>query len=232
MIKKIFKGIILLSLLGLFGCAHVQKPITLDSNYLKPGKKVGVLVANLPEGSFMPAGQIGLLDYAIISGANGDLEEHLKQVKANDFIQTKNQFLNILKKRGIKAVEIKEIVDLDKLPSNGEKEGFSVKNFSQIKNKYDINDLLVLRLVNFGVTRNYYGFVPTSGPNGFAAIEGQLIDLNSHQLKWYYRESLQNAISEPWDEPGLKFPNVSEGVYKAIEQASFALRQKFTATGG
>lgn len=232
MIKKIFMAVFLFGILVLSGCAHVQKPITLDSNYLTPGKKIGVLVVDSPEGSFVPFGQIGLLDLAIIFGANGDLGDHLKQFKADDFVQTKSQFLTLLKKRGINPVEIRQRVDLEELPGNGELDGFAVKDFSQIRDKYNINDLLVLRLVNFGVKRNYYGFVPTSGLNGFAAIEGQLIDLKTHKLKWYYSESLENSVTEPWDEPDLKFPNVSESVYKAIEQAGFALKQNFSAAGG
>lgn len=226
MVKRVFKTVFILSFLGLIGCAHVQKPIQMDSSYLSSNNgKIGVAIAKAPEAGFQPLGNIGLLDFAIISGATGELTDHLKTLNPKDFVRVKDTAIKVLTQKGIKTVSIKEEIDLSKLPDTSGKDGFAARDFASIKKKYGITSLLLLRLSSYGIKRNYYGFIPTTEPNSYASIEGQLIDLTTNALKWHYAEKLEDSIAQPWDEPEAKFPNVTNSVYHTIEKSSFAIKQ-------
>lgn len=226
MLKKILKITVLFSFVGLIGCAHVQKPIQMDTAYLTTNtNKVGVAISTAPEATYQMLGNIGLIDMAVISGATGELSDHLKTLSPKEFGRIKETAIKALNQKGIKTVSIDEEIDLSTLPDTSGKEGFSARNFESLKKKYDINSLLLLRLSSFGIKRNYYGFIPTTEPNSYASIEGQLIDLSTNALKWYYQEQLEDSIEEPWDEPEAKYPNVTNGVYQTIEKSSFALKQ-------
>jgi len=226
MLRNILKIAFLFSSIGLIGCAHVQKPIQMDTSYLSANNgKIGVAIAKAPEAGYQPLGNIGLLDFAIISGATGELTDHLKTLNSKDFSRVKDTAIKVLTQKGIKTVSIEEEIDLSQLPDTSGKDGFAARDFASIKKKYDIASLLVLRLSSYGIKRNYYGFIPTTEPNSYASIEGQLIDLNTNALKWHYSENLEDSIAQPWDEPEAQFPNVTNGIYHTIEKSSFAIKQ-------
>ncbi|MBT7445712.1 MAG: hypothetical protein HN790_17300 [Methylococcales bacterium] len=208
----------------LIGCAHVQEPIPMEGQYVTSKvKNIGIVVSTAQGGNFVPFGNIGLLDLAVIAGSNSQLTDHLEALDVTEFQQITEMVTQKFQHSDLQYTIIPTPVAWDELPSNGEKQGFATKDFSQFKQEYKVDHILVLRLVSVGVKRSYYSIAPTSPPTAYASIEGALISLKDHSLKWYYSDENVVTIPDPWDEPDLKFPNVTSSVYQIINTASETL---------
>jgi hypothetical protein len=147
------------------------------------------------------------------------LIKHLKQLDISEFNEVREWIAADFEKKGFNVVRIDEFVDMAKMPKLSTKVGFATRDFSAYKAKHGVDHVLVLSLTSIGTTRAYYGPVPTSEPMAFAYAEGQLIDLSNQQLLWYNVSNPTLPINGAWDEPDLKFPNITNTVYQALEAA-------------
>ena len=216
--KLLLLSLIFFSTLTLIGCVNIPEPIPLQ---IPSDDKVniGVILTEPPEAAAQYTGNIGLLDLAIISGANSALNSHLKTLTFEDYEALPAQIVEILEARGFHAQVIDQVIPRDiakKLSSH--KEGLSQNDFLPYLDNIDVDYVLLLNMSAIGTTRPYYGFLPTAPPQANTALWGELVNLGSKKVFWYKGINSLKTIPEPWDEPDQGYPNLTNAVYLSLNE--------------
>ena len=224
---------IVLFAMFLTGCVSMPEPVQLSENfYTETSRTIGVAIENQQEPSFSIMGQVGLLDYAIISAATSDLDNHTKTLATDDFLTVGDDLVVSLKNSGQQAQLLEwkpvEAKALKKTGKKGQKGGtqFAEYNYAYVKNTANVDYLLLVKSTTKGFTRSYYGFVPTSDPAANFAVHGELIDLNTHQVLWRQTFSVNDAAQGEWDEPPT-YPNLTNAYFSCLERAKTWLLAEF-----
>ena len=222
LISKCLSRFFFLSILvSLVGCASVQQPVSFN---LKPESNlsIGVVQVASPEPGAQYTGNIGLLDLAIIAAANGGLNKHLKtQEFASDYQSLPKEVGKILESQGYKVVMIDKDIDAKAgAKFKNPQKGVNKTDFSKYKTEYGISHLLVLKMPMVGTTRSYYGPVPLTEPTAQAIINAMVVDLQSNKLEWYTTATSSKVIEKPWDEGDKKWPNLTNSVFTAVDEAT------------
>lgn len=207
-----------LVLFFLVGCAAQQQPIALtNSFYEEGGKNIGILRTGVPIATTMYTGQIGLLDYAIISVANSGLDEHLATLTFPEYDSFIGELGLSIEQSGFNVSVIDEPLTKEETKNLSKpKEGISTNDFSRYKSKYNLDYLMIINFRSIGTTRSYYSIVPTSEPSATSWINGQIINLDTNELYWYADTISQKNIQSPWDEGEASYPNLTNAVYQSL----------------
>lgn len=209
--KKLFLLIPLLFLLG----SCVPK-VALSTDYWQRPTKVGILIPDQPPMKFKEGSQ-GLLDMAVTSGDK--YQEALNLIGEN--IHPKDELITIYSE--IFKSKGKEIVIIDE-PFNfktakkfsGQKvEGkkYSDYDFSELKSKYGIDELLFAN-VNYGFLISYYGMIET-GKMAHAAVDTRIIDLADQHLVMAH-QNFKNEVLKKWKDNN--YQNSIKGVRTALDK--------------
>lgn len=229
--KRLFSALALLVLSTLAGCA-TQGPIQLGQSYWahKP-QSVGVVIAVMPKASTLKMGDQGLLDMAINSAMADPLTKHLRSLSMDQFRESGQLIATFFNRQGIAVKVIPQDLDLKSLPEVQHKaDGFAARDFTGLKAKYGVDQLVVLQVEAAGTIRNYYGFIPTGAPQGYFACRGSLIDLSNNKLLWTAFGVQSVPIQKPWDQPSDSYPNVTTAFYQALEGAKTMMVQNLLST--
>ncbi|MDE3084988.1 MAG: hypothetical protein KGJ37_07230, partial [Verrucomicrobiota bacterium] len=95
--------------------------------------------------------------------------------------------------------------------------------------------VLVLELLNYGVMRTYYGFIPTSTPSGFATIRGRLVDIaDKNSVIWdtgeqYPGNTVQEPVAGEWKQPP-DYANLIAAANRALVRSRQFLHDRFFET--
>ncbi|MDF2447260.1 MAG: hypothetical protein K0S46_2496 [Moraxellaceae bacterium] len=204
----------------LSGCAVTpQQPIAFAPAKLKeaPARQVGVVMTKLPKVDTAFPGAGCLLCYAAAATANGSLTRHTASLTHEDLPQLKTMVVDQLTRDGVAAKAIDEELDVAKLPKAKVKgPNLAKRDFTQLKEKYGVDQLLVIELQTIGFVRNYSAYVPLSDPKATFAGSGYMVDLNDNSLQWYREVLIQKAADGAWDEPPA-FPGLTNAYYQALE---------------
>jgi hypothetical protein len=206
------------------GCA-VQGPVQFTAQ-LDNNKTIGIVRTDARVAETQYTGQIGLLDYAVISAVNSSVDKHLKTLDFFDYRQVSQEIDAVLKGRGFKTLIIDEVIDLktaDKFKDP--KDGKNKNDFSRFQKDYGVDYLLLVKMGAIGTTRSYYGPVPLTEPMSQAILVGQMIDLHTNELVWYRVATAQTMIQTPWDEADSQYPNLTNAVYSSLNDAMRMLEQ-------
>lgn len=135
-----------------------------------------------------------------------------------------------LSAQGFEVIQHEPLVKLDALPETSG-DGMFERDLRGIASATGADRIIVFRLYQFGASRSYYGFIPTSPPQGLAAVYGAMVDAKSNKLMWHTGDSLTNAfVKEPvvgeWKEPP-SYPNLTAATARAIEKSKRVLVDKF-----
>ncbi|HEV2271950.1 MAG TPA: hypothetical protein VGR92_21050, partial [Steroidobacteraceae bacterium] len=182
---RLFGALAILALSTLAGCA-TQGPVQLDRSYWehKP-QSVGVVIAVMPPASTLKMGNQGLLDVAINNAMADPLTKHLRSLSMDQFRESGQVIATFFSKQGVTTKTIPADLDLKALPkAQQEADGFATRDFTGLKAKYGVDQLVVLEVQAAGTIRNYYGFIPTGAPQGYFSCRGSLIDLSNNKLLW------------------------------------------------
>lgn len=212
----------------LSGCAS-QQMIPMDSSYWeKKDKKVGVVLSDMPTPTGHKGGNQGLLDLAINEGIGNKLDNHIESLSLSDFDEAAQVIVSHLKRQGIDAIFIEKRINIHNLSDVAKPEsGFAKKDFGHLKVEYDIDQLLIIEVKSAGTYRTYYGFIPTSDPQGYMTTNGRLVDLNDNKLLWYIDDKQLVPVVGPWDQPEESWPNLTNAIFKAVENAKTSVIQSF-----
>ncbi len=216
----------------LAGCASTQAPIKMSSQvFNNKDAVIGIVSTEMPEAAAQYTGSIGLLDLAIISGANSSLNKHLEKLSFEEYQELPQIIKASLDKNELSVKIIEKQISLDDAGDlERPKKGMSKDDFSKYKKDYGLDYLVLLKANAIGTTRSYYGFIPTSEPATQVSITGQMIDLKTKKLVWYLDSLSTNAIESPWDEADEKFPNLTSALYRTLNESIQKLKFDLTLT--
>ena len=215
--KRVIVVLLWLSAAVLAGCA-TQGPIPLDKSYWshKPGS-VGVVVVKMPKPATLRVGAQGLLDQAINSAMADSLTKHLNALSMDDFRAGGNAVAKHFSNQGIPTKFIPEELDLTTLAKVEQpQKGYAKVDFSALKARYGVDQLVVLEVVAAGTIRSYYGFIPTSAPKGYFSCRGLLVDLSNNKLLWVGTSVQQVVVEAPWDQSDENYPHIDTAFYRAM----------------
>lgn len=200
-----------LALMGA-ACANKVPRIAPSAQIWDRNLAVGVAVMPLPAAAAYKAGQQGLLDVAINSAMASDLDSHLNRLDVTGIYEAGDQIIGKLTSRGVPAQRIAEPVDPERFPkSGGDGKHMADRNYDVLASRYGVQRLVLIHLASIGTSRNYFGFVPTSSPKGYARATAQMIDLRTGELLWSAASVRYQDVSGDWDQPPA-FPNVDHAI--------------------
>ncbi len=210
--------VIIYILLVLGGCAMTQEPIALSPEFKTDTNHViGIAVAKLPEGNTHETGGMGLVDIVIVNEVMSPLTDHLKTLDFTELYEIKDMMDEKLKESQKKTVVINEPLDLEQFSESTKKDGFADRDFTSLKEQYDIDTLLLVTVKQVGTTRDYYGFLPLTDPQTYINSFGQIINLSDNSLIWHHNEEIIQPVTGDWDEQETGYPNITNGVYQALD---------------
>lgn len=204
---------------ALGGCASVpQQPISLDqTTFASKTSRVGVAMTALPKLDTHLFGAGCLLCYAAASAANSALTTHTRTLPYEDLPKLKNQMADALRKKGKEVTVIAEDLDVNALPNfAGATPNTAKKNFSSLKQEYNVDLLLVIDITAVGFLRTYSSYIPTSDPKAWLRGRGYLVNLSNNTYEWYMPVEIVKSAGGQWDEPP-KFPGLTNAYFQTLE---------------
>jgi len=222
--KNLFRLTAVSALVALVGCATPQPPVALDQSfYTQEGKTVGVMLKVPEKPGLALEGNIGLLDYAIISAATSSLSDNIESQDLGEFVAVSEDLSHSLEGQGFKVVRLQAPEKEPKLakfkdPDSKDQTYFAAKDHRGMAGQYQVDYLLELTATRAGLARPYYGFVPTDSPRAVFDVHGELIDLSNNQLLWFATMPHAAYADGEWDE-GPKFPGLTNSYYVVMNKA-------------
>lgn len=213
------------------GCASVpQQPVSLSHNAIgSQAGRIGVAMTALPKHDTRLPGADCLLCLAAASIANSSLTSHTKTLPYEDLPKLKNKVADLLSKKGSNVTVIEEDLDVKSLKDFSSKEpNAAKKDFSPLRQKYNIDKLLVINITGIGFIRTYSAYIPTSDPQALLEGTGYLVDLDNNTYDWYQTVSITKGADQAWDEPP-KFPGLTNAYFQALETGKDRFLEPFTA---
>jgi hypothetical protein len=211
------------------GCATVkQQSVSLSNDVItSTSGRIGVAMTELPKLNTHFPGADCLLCIAAASLANTSLTKHASTLSYEDIPTIKNELASRLKKTGSDVIVIEESLNLNGLSDYSTKgANIALKNFTPLKQKYNIDKLLVLDINALGYIRTYASYIPTSDPKALMRATGYMVNLSNNTYEWYLPVDVQKSADSVWDEPP-KFPGLTNAYYQAIEIAKDQLLKPF-----
>lgn len=185
----------------------------------------------MPKAGTLKMGDQGLLDAAINDAMADSLTKHLRTLSMDQFRESGQVIATFFSRHGIAAKVIPDDLDVKSLPKVKQHvNGFATRDFTALKAKYGVDQLVVLEVQAAGTIRSYYGFIPTGAPQGYFSCRGSLIDLSNNKLLWTAVGVRSVPIEKPWDQPSESYPNVTTAFYQALEGAKTMMLQDLLST--
>jgi len=205
----------------LSGCASApQAPVSMRFGiFAQPGQRIGVAMSKLPKADTSFPGADWPLPRAAASVANSALTAHARTLPADDLASLKQEIAAALKLKGQVPVVIDEPVVLDQLPkANSTARNAASRDYSSLQSRYQLDKLLVVELVEVGITRPYSSYIPTGEPKGIVRGMSYIVNLKDNCYEWYLPVLQQKSARGNWDEAPA-FPGLSNAYYQALEAA-------------
>ena len=222
--------------LALGGCATVsQAPVAFSPHATtvegKPGR-IGIAMTAMPKvGTELPGANC-LLCLAAASLANSSLSNYSKTLPYEDLGRLKEDAAELLRGKGLDVVVIPEALNIAALPKNKTKApNATPRDFSSLKVKYGIDELLVFQVDSVGFVRPYAAYVPTGEPKGTVSGLGYMVDLGSNRYDWYQPVSVAKSADGKWDEPP-SFPGLTNAYFQAVALGHDAFLQLYPVEAG
>ena len=209
----------LLALALLTGCASKpQLPVSMADGALKADAGVvGVVMTAVPKVDTQFPGAGCLLCMAAASAMNSSLTDHVRTLPPEDVPALKDRAAALIQAKGAKSVVISTPLQVDTLPDfSGTEPNAARKDFRTLRDKLQVDKLVVIQVDNIGVHRTYSAYVPTAEPKAVFNGKVLLVNLKTNQLEWYHPFSLVKAADGAWDE-SPKFPRLTNAYFQALE---------------
>ncbi len=182
-----------------------------------PESRIGVVMTALPKVDTEFPGAGCLLCYAAASAANSSLTSHAHTLTADDLADLKGRVVDLIAKKGGKAIAIADDLKLDQLESSsGTGPNKARKDFTPLKAKYQVDKLVVLQVNTLGFTRPYSSYIPNSDPKAALIGAGYIVNLSNNTYEWYQPIDVRKSSDGKWDEPP-KFPGLTNAYFQTIE---------------
>lgn len=211
------------------GCASPpQQSVFLSQNALgSQAGRVGVAMTALPKVDTHLRGAGCLLCMAAAAVANSSLTSHAQTLPHEDLSKLKNDVAELLRKKGTAVTVVDEHIDLDQLADYAIKgPNVANKDFTLLRQKYNVDKLLVIDITALGFVRPYSAYIPTGDPKGMLEGKGYIVNLKSNAYEWYVPVSIVRSADGKWDEPP-KFPGLTNAYFQTLELGKDVLLKPF-----
>nr|WP_315204982.1 hypothetical protein [uncultured Albidiferax sp.] len=203
----------------LAGCAsQPQLPVNLKPEHLSAQSgRVAVAMTEVPKVNTFFPGAGCLLCLAAAEVTNSALTTQTKTLTPEDLPTLKEKAAEILRKKGMDVIVVKENFDGKNLSSyTTQGENIAKLNFLPLAEKYKVEKLLVFSIDTLGFTRAYSAYIPAGDPK--AAVHGiaYMVNLKTNQYEWYKTINITKAADGTWYEPPA-FPGLTNSYFQAIE---------------
>ena len=218
--KSVLRGICLLLLVTLVGCA--AQPMKVDSSFWdRKGQKIGLVIAELPKPTTHKAGAQGLLDIAINNAMAGTLDTYLAAVDISGVNAVLTTLEDGLRKRGqipvrLNSIKADQLVDF-KAPEGAGRYG--AKDLRSLSGNEPVDAVLLVNVTAAGTIRSYYGFIPTSAPSGYLTTDNVMVNAKDNILIWSALVSSTPPVQGEWDQPPT-YANIDSAIKNAVTQLS------------
>jgi hypothetical protein len=215
---------LLFATLGLTGCATPQPPVAMDQAFWnEKQERIGIAVSEIPKPDVIMTGNQGLLDVAVNSGLAAGLRSKVETWDNSALSELPAQAARLLQEQNYSSVQLAEPVVMTELGKPPKKElGFAAADFTPLKEKHQIDKLVLFTVASIGTTRSYYGMIPTSAPVAQLVVSTLIIDLDDNRLLYFQPNTFSRAADGEWDE-APDFPNLTNAFYQALDSTQQAL---------
>jgi hypothetical protein len=202
----------------LVGCASTpQQALPMSANSLNSESgRVGIAMTALPKVDTAFPGAFCLLCIAVASGVHSKMTDHVRTLPYEDLPELKKQAAAAIAKKGATAVMIDGEFKIDALENfKNDQPNFARKDFRSLREKHNIDRLMVVDVSALGVWRDYSSYVPTSDPKAVFKGTAYMVNLRTNALEWYAPIEIAKAATT-WDQPP-KYPDLTNAYFQAIE---------------
>ncbi len=221
-------------------CSSVpQQPIAFDAGAISGGaNRVAIHLQKIPTTDTVFPGANCLLCIGVARIAHTDLNKQVQSLQPEELNTLPKRLAETLRASGAQVTVLDQTVDIDGLPSNGDKGDnpkLSEKDFRPLAEKIGADKLLVLNFYAQGVSRAYSSYVPTDVPKAFVSGVGYMVDLKTNTYVWYSPVSMAKPAEGAWNEPP-SFPGLTNAYYQVLAETADlfanALSQHVSGAGG
>lgn len=209
-----------LALAMLGGCASMPSQTRLamaDTALKAEAGRVGVAMSPLPKVDTQFPGADCLLCIAAASAMNSSLTDHVRTLPPEEVPALKERAASLIAVKGATPVPIETALDVSTLPDfRSETRNMARKDFRGLKDRYQVDKLMMIQIDTIGLVRTYSSYVPTSEPKAVFNATAYLVDLKTNALEWYHTFRITKAADGAWDEPP-KFPRLTNAYFQALE---------------
>lgn len=215
----------------LSGCATL-KPMDLKPEFWQQAnnKKVAVVVFELPKPAAYKAGNQGLLDIAINAAVSNKFDSFVGTLQFEPYSTLAEEIEKEFDQRGFDAtvikVDAKALPVLEKTPEQKKNPAIFKENLAAVPELKDKDLVFIVNSGQIGTTRSYYGFIPTSAPQGIYGGIAHLVEVKTNEIKWWKPVSIVKPVNGAWDQPP-SYPNVAQAVDQAIEASKKEYKNQF-----
>lgn len=217
------------------GCAP---KLPLKSSYLQSNSRLGfILVTTIQSNGTASSGGLGLVG-ALVSSAlkpKTKYDEALAAIEPelDPYDNMKQLFTKTFSSKGKTIVFIEDTLNPDELkdfeipplpPRTTETKRFFKKDLRFLKDKYDIDEVLVVT-VNYGIYCKYSYGIETAR-YGVTYISPELVNLMDNSLLYRDATSARVHIKGKWKTPP-KYENLKTGISASINQATQLQKDKY-----
>ncbi len=203
------------------GCGNKVARIGPGPELWNSGAVIGVAFAPLPQATTYKHGAQGFLDMAVNEATSSGLNGHLQRMDLSGFYSSCDEIVARLERRGMQVRRVTEPVDPERFPKVAVNLGdhYAQRDYRGLGQFRGFDRLLLLQLANAGTSRNYYGFFPTSDPQGYVRATAQLIDLPTGRILWSAAAERRREVQDEWDQPP-GYRNVDAAILEAMRIAA------------
>ena len=87
-----------------------------------------------------------------------------------------------------------------------------------MRDKHNIDRLIVIDIRSLGMFRTYSAYIPTSDPMAMLTGSGYMVNLRTGKIEWHTVLDTMRSAESAWDVPP-KFPGLSNAYFQVLELA-------------
>ncbi|MDO6705607.1 hypothetical protein [Photobacterium sp. 1_MG-2023] len=227
-IKKHIKGIFVLGLaMVLSACVATPQPtVALDEGLLSEDMRIGVVFMKPAEKATTHIfGANCLLCYGIAAALTSDLDTHLENTLTDEELDKMKDL--VLSEYATRSKQVRLVdlgMDISELKDFDKGLGFARKDFTVLKEKMDLDALVVFQIYQHGAYRSFSNYIPNTDPQGYVSGLLYTVDLKTNAYFQYLDISEKVQPVGEWDEP-TQFPSVTTSYYQAVENVKHNIKE-------
>ncbi|MGM9482576.1 hypothetical protein ACS5PN_15395 [Roseateles sp. NT4] len=209
--------VVLLGLALLAGCAaKSQRRLNMMDGALGAGAgRILVAMTDVPPvDTRFPGAEC--LECGSVPAANASLTHHVRALPREGVAELKDRAAELVQARGATPLVLIEALQTKSFPDiPGPARHMAPKDFRGLRDKLNVDKLLLIQVDALGVHRNYSR---SANAEPKAVFEGHvlLVNLHTNQLEWYHTIKIAKAAEGAWAEPP-KFPRLTKAYLQALE---------------